>query len=343
MRAGAASVAMASLVLAIAACAHVPANPTGAADLEPGRRGTLLIHATGDVTLDPAQIPAFGTNGYDLAWSGVDGLFRTDDLTLVNLECPATDIAEPVSKAFTFRCDPGALPAARRAGVDVMSQANNHAYDQGPAGLVDSLDRIRGAGLVPVGAGADRDEALRAATFQLDGWKVAVLGIDQVVDPPDAVAGRHKPGTSVGHDFPLALRAVRAAAASSDLVVVMIHWGIELEVSPRRLQVAQAHRLIDAGANVIFGAHTHTVQPLEWYRGRPIFYSLGNFVWPRLAPGRRTSAVAEVTVDPDGEVHARLLPATIAADGHPTLRYIAAARPTRSSDASVFGEISRIR
>jgi poly-gamma-glutamate capsule biosynthesis protein CapA/YwtB (metallophosphatase superfamily) len=319
MRAGAMKAAMASLVLAIAAYSHAPAGPPRPVTAGGTSRGTIVIHATGDVSLDPAQIPTFRAHGYGWAWSGLDGLFRTDDLTIVNLECPATDVVAPVLKAFTFRCDPSALPATRAAGVDVVSQANNHAYDEGPAGLLDSLGRIRGAGLFPVGAGADREEALRAAIFQLDGWNVAVVGIDQILDPPDEVAGPGKPGTAVGHDFGLGLRAVRAAAAISDVVVVAIHWGVELEANPRSFQIVQAHRLVDAGADMIFGGHAHRLQPFETYRGAPIFYSLGNFVWPRLGPDLRATAVAEVTLRPDGEVQARLLPAEIVSDGHPKL------------------------
>ncbi|MBI3648015.1 MAG: CapA family protein [Actinobacteria bacterium] len=242
-----------------------------------------------------------------------------DDLTIVNLECPATDVRDPAPKAFTIHCDPRALPAARRAGVDVASQANNHAYDEGPAGLLDSLDAVRAAGLVPVGAGADQAEAVRAAFFRTAGWNVAVLGIDEVLDPVDEVAGPDKPGTAVGHDFGMALRAVRVAAASSDLVVVMIHWGVELDASPRPYQVRQAHRMIDAGADVIFGGHAHVLQPMETYRSRPIFYSLGNFVWPRVSRVGAASAVAEVTVEPDGTVTGRLLPVEIVSDGHPVI------------------------
>ena len=186
-----------------------------------------------------------------------------------------------------------------------MSQANNHAYDQGPAGLVDSLEVIRAAGLASVGAGADESEALRAARFEIRGWKVAVVGIDQVLDPLDQVAGPNKPGTAAGHDFRLVLRAVRDAAASSNLVFVMIHWGVELEERPRPYQVRQAHRMIDAGADVIFGAHPHVLQPMEEYRGRPIFYSLGNLVWPRISEETSATAVAEVTVAPDGTIHAQ--------------------------------------
>jgi poly-gamma-glutamate capsule biosynthesis protein CapA/YwtB (metallophosphatase superfamily) len=303
-----------SVALALVSCA-ASSTPTDQAG-----RGTLLIHGAGDVSLDPSQIPAFRTHGYGWAWSGLNGLFDRDDLTLVNLECPATDIVDPEPKAFTFRCDPQALLMARRAGVDVASQANNHAYDQGPAGLVDSLDAIRAAGLVSVGAGTDEQEALRAASYEIHGWTVAVVGIDQVLDPLDQVAGPNKPGTAGGHDFQLALRAVRDAAASSDLVFVMIHWGVELEARPRPYQVRQAHRMVDAGADVIFGAHPHVLQPMETYRGRPIFYSLGNLVWPRISDAVSATGVAEVIVEPDGTIRARMIPVEIVSDGHPVVR-----------------------
>jgi poly-gamma-glutamate capsule biosynthesis protein CapA/YwtB (metallophosphatase superfamily) len=312
------SVARVSVALTLASCLATCAAPSTGASGSPAR-GTLVIHGTGDVSLDPRQISSFRTRGHGWAWSGMDGLFRRDDLTMVNLECPATDIVDPEPKAFTFRCDPSALTVARRAGVDVVNQGNNHSYDHGPAGLVDSLRTIRGAGLAAVGAGVDRADALRAARFQIDGWTVAVVGIDQVLDPLDQVAGPNKPGTAAGHDIRLALRAVRDAAASSDLVFVLIHWGVELEARPRPYQVRQAHRMVDAGADVIFGSHPHVLQPMEAYRGRPIFYSLGNFVWPRLSQALRTTAVAEVIVTPDGAIRGRVLPAEIVSDGHPAL------------------------
>jgi poly-gamma-glutamate synthesis protein (capsule biosynthesis protein) len=297
-----------------------PCGVTSTAAPYAQEKGTLVIHGTGDVSLDPSQIPPFRTNGYGWAWSGLGGFFRHDDLTVVNLECPVTDVVDPEPKPFGFRCDPEALPAARRAGVDVVSQANNHSYDDGPAGLVDSLRNIRAAGLAPVGAGSDQADALRAVSVQVNGWTIAVLGIDEVLDPVDEVAGPDKPGTAAGHDFALALRAVRDAASVSDLVVVTIHWGVELDPGPRRYQVHQAHRMIDAGADVIFGSHPHRIQPMETYRGRPIFYSLGNFVWPNLSVAGSTTAVAEVTVTPQGRFRGRLLPAFITAPGHPVLR-----------------------
>lgn len=297
-----------------------PSTSAGAPAKEAPKRGKLLIHGTGDVSLDPSYIPAFRTQGFGWAWSGLSGLFQRDDLTVINLECPATDVVDPEPKQFVFRCDPASLPVARRSGVEVANQANNHAYDQGPEGLLDSLRQIRRAGIAPVGAGADQERALRAATFDLRGWRVAVVGIDEVLDPTYMVAGPDRPGTAAGHDFGLALRAVRQAAERADIVVVMIHWGVELDTHPRAYQVEEAHRMIDAGADVIFGGHSHRLQPLDTYRGRPIFFSLGNFVWPHLSEEGSTTGVAEVRVTPKGRFTARLLPADVVSDGHPVLR-----------------------
>ena len=279
-----------------------------------------MIHGTGDVSLDPSQIPAFSTHGYDWAWSELGGLFLRDDLTVVNVECPVSNVGSQLTKQFSFHGDPAAPPAMRKAGVEVGNLANNHAYDRGPDALVDTRGNLLEAGIQPVGAGKNAKQAEAPAIFQLNGWTVAVVGIDEVTDPDDEVATRTKPGTAAGHDFSVALRQVRAAAAQSDLVVVAIHWGVELDTQPRTTQVDEAHRLVDAGADIIFGGHSHRLQPLAMVHGRPVFYSLGNFVWPNFSTAGSTTAVAEVTVTPSGRFTGRMLPATIVAPGHPVLR-----------------------
>jgi poly-gamma-glutamate capsule biosynthesis protein CapA/YwtB (metallophosphatase superfamily) len=143
--------------------------------------------------------------------------------------------------------------------------------------------------------------------------------VGEVTDPDSQVAVGDEIGTSVGHDFSRALRAIREAEANADLVIVVIRWGAELDTLPRDDQVEEAHRMIEAGADVIFGSHAHRLQPMDSYDGRPIFYGLGNFVWPRFSTEGSTTAVAEVVVRPDGSITGRLLPATIVSDGHPVL------------------------
>jgi Bacterial capsule synthesis protein PGA_cap len=282
-------------------------------------KGTLVIHGTGDVSLDPSFTPALASNGYGWAWSGLGGLFRHDDLTVINHECPSTDVVAPLDKPFVFRCDPDALDEAHRAGVDVASLANNHAFDQGPQGLLDSIRNLKHAGIVPIGAGASQEEADAPAYVQVKGWTIGLVGVGQVTDPDSQVAVGNEIGTSVGRHFRRALAAIRDADANADLVVVMIHWGVELDTQPRGYQVEQAHRMIDAGADVIFGSHAHRLQPMDTYQGRPIFYGLGNFVWPRFSAEGSATAVAEVVVRPGGRLVGRLLPATIVSDGHPVL------------------------
>lgn len=292
----------------------------GAATSPPEPRGKLVIHATGDVSLDPSYLPVFGSKGYGWAWSGLGGQFRRDDLTIVNHECPSTDVVAPLSKTFVFRCDPAALDEALDAGVEVMNLANNHGYDHGPEGLLDSLRNMRRAGIVAVGAGEDARSADAPRYVEIEGWRIAVVGVGEVLDPITQVATADRPGTAVGHDFERARAAIREAEANADLVLVTIHWGIELDTQPRGYQVQEAHAMIEAGADAIFGHHSHRLQPMDTYQGRPIFYGLGNFVWPRLSAEGATTAVAEVVVRPDGTVIGRLLPAEIVSDGHPVLR-----------------------
>jgi poly-gamma-glutamate capsule biosynthesis protein CapA/YwtB (metallophosphatase superfamily) len=297
----------------------VSLSPSEAPSPKTSPRGRLLIHGTGDVNVDPSYIPNLAAYGYGYAWSGLNGLFRSDDLTVVNLENPVSDLGTPLDKEFTFRGDPAALDDMRRAGVEVANQANNHAYDYGPEALVDSLERLREAGIEPVGAGRDQRHSLRPGRFVLDGWKVAVLGFGMVIDPAEQVAGPGKPGTAGGHDTDLMLRAVRRADRRADLVIVTIHWGVELDTQPRPEQIALGHAFVDEGADVIFGHHAHRLQPLDHYRGRPIFWGLGNFVWPNLSVEGSTTAVARVVVTPQGRTRGRLLPAFIEAAGHPVL------------------------
>jgi capsule synthesis protein PGA_cap len=296
------------------------APPTPSLTPTPPPREKILIHGTGDVNLDPDYIPAFRSNGYGWAWSGLNGLFQDDDFTLINHECPSTDIVAPIPKTFSFRCDPAALPVAKRFGVDVANLANNHGYDQGPDGLLDSIRNVERAGLVAIGAGRNAEEADAPRYVEVKGWRIGIVGVGEVLDPIDQVATAVKPGTSVGHDFPRALAAIREAEANADLVIVVIHWGVELDTQPRDYQVDEAHRMIDAGADMIFGHHAHRLQPMDTYEGRPIFYGLGNFVWPNFSVAGSTTAVAEVVVFPNGRIQGRLLPAFIESPGHPVLR-----------------------
>jgi poly-gamma-glutamate synthesis protein (capsule biosynthesis protein) len=280
-----------------------------------------VIHGVGDTNVDPGYIPNFQTYGYAWAWTGLGGLFTRDDLTIVNLECAVSNLGERVPKPFNFRGDPDALPAMRRAGVDVANMGNNHAYDYGPVALLDERRSLIRNHIAPVGAGKDEREATKAAIFGRNGWKVAVVGIANVVEPePEAVAGPDRPGVACNDSIPCMTDAVRRADRGADIVIVVIHWGVELHPEPNAFQVQIAHALIDAGADMIFGHHSHRLGSIGTYRGRPIFWSLGNFVWPAYSTGGATTGVGEVRVSPNGRYRASILPAFIEQSGHPVLK-----------------------
>jgi len=295
-----------------------PGGTTSSPSPEP--KGALVIHGAGDTNVDSGYIGVSPSN-YDTLLSGMNGLFVHDDLTVVNLECSVTKIGTPVPKEFNFHGDPAALPYLKRGGVDVANMANNHSYDYGPEALVDTRKNIIDAGLGAVGAGKDPQEAEKPATYHVKGWTIAVVGIDKVVDPyPEAIAAPNHPGTACGHDVDCMVHEVKAAAAVSDLTIVDIHWGVELDTTPRADDVGIAHQLVAAGADIIFGGHSHRLQPFDMIDGKPVFYSLGNFVWPRLSEASATTAVAEVHVTPQGKFTAKLLPTIIESNGHPVLQ-----------------------
>lgn len=283
-------------------------------------RGWLVIHGVGDVNLDGRVIPALRSEGYEHAWSGLDGLFLVDDLSIVNLECSPSPDGPPEPKEFVFGCDPDAYPGMLEAGVDVVNLGNNHTQDYGKPAMLAGRQLLDDLGLHPVGAGVDDAQAGAPAVFEIKGWKVAVVGFGGVFPHPGWFATPERPGMRDGDDIDSMVAAVEAASEVADIVVVTIHWGVELDTQPRPDDRARAEAMIAAGADVIFGHHSHRLQPLETLAGRPVAWSLGNFVWPSLSKAGSTTAVARVVVSPEGEFSSCLIPTFIESPGHPVLQ-----------------------
>lgn len=280
---------------------------------------TLVIQGTGDVNLDPEYIPALAANGYDYAWAGLDGVFLEDDLTVINLECAPTDTPNPQPKEFVFRCPTESLASLLPAGVEVANLGNNHSGDHGPAGFVEGTANLIAAGVAPVGAGANLSEAGAPALFEIKGWTVAVLGFGGVYPTTAWFATEDGPGMRNGDDIPSMVEAVAAADAVADVVVVSIHWGVELDTEPQPDDVERAEAMIEAGADVVFGHHAHRLQPLEIVNDSAVFWGLGNFVWPRFSTAGSTTGVARAVIHPDGTIEACLIPAFIENSGQPVL------------------------
>ena len=278
-----------------------------------------MIHGTGDVNLDPTYNPAIGENGYDYSWDGLDGLFQDDSLTVINLECAPSDLGVAEPKEFVFRCPTASLPSLSAAGIEVANLGNNHSGDYSKEALVDGRAQLESVGVAPVGAGADAQEAGEPALFDIGGWSVAVVGFGGIMPHDGWIATEDQPGMRDGDDIPSMVAAVERAEELADIVVVSIHWGVELDTGPRPDDVERAEAMVAAGADVIFGHHAHRLQPFEMINDAAVFWGLGNFVWPRQSDAGVTTAVARVVVGSDGSLDACLIPAFIENSGQPVL------------------------
>ena len=287
----------------------------------PDPKGRLVISGTGDVNLDPTFVRSFPSKGYEYAWSGLDGVLEQDDLTVVNLECSASDLGTPWNKPWTFRCDPEALPSMADAGVDVANLANNHAIDYGFEAMLDARTNLEAVGIEPVGAGETPAEAYAPVLVERNGWTIAILGGGGVHPETGSwIVNDERPGMTDGDSAEAMTAAIRAADEVADLVLVTIHWGEQGTTRPRAFEIGLAEAFIDAGADGVFGHHQHVLQPLGWYEGKPIAWGLGNFVWQAYPAQSRATAIAQFVFEPDGGIGACLVPVVIEDTGHPVLQ-----------------------
>ena len=227
-------------------------------------------------------------------------------VVVINLEAPFTRVEVPMmpDKTFLFRVDPRHVRVLVAGGVRVAATANNHIMDYGVAGLEETHRVLRRAGLAPVGTGEDLQAARRAVVLDTLGERVAFLAYS-LTFPKAYWAGRNRPGTAFGHERWIR-EDVRKARREASFVVVMFHWGRERWPAPRPYQIALAHAAVEAGADLVIGHHPHVVQPVEIYRDRAIFYSLGNGLFGSSSV-KPQGALVRVRLDADS-VHFEVVP-----------------------------------
>ncbi|MCH7512123.1 MAG: CapA family protein [Chloroflexi bacterium] len=285
-----------------------PPTPTAIPTPTPLPKWRLL--AGGDVLMDRSE-----AENRD-PFAGIVPSFNSAELVAVNVEMVIATGGTPVEKLFVFIAPPSAAQTMAAAGVDVGNLGNNHSLDFGRAALLDTISNLQAAGVAPVGGGANQAEAYAPASFEIEGVRVAVLGLSHVVPFLSWEAGD---GTGVASAFQeeRALEAVRAAKAAHDVVIVMIHWGFEGWTCPNVFQLRFGDSLIEAGASVVLGTHPHVLQPIVERDGGIIAYSLGNFVWaPRSGPAGETG-VLEVQFEGAQLSGYRFYPHVLDAQGAP--------------------------
>ncbi len=233
---------------------------------------------------------------------------RSADLTLTNLENPVVEGATWHPDAMTFTGDPRLLPILEGAGIDGVTLGNNHILDAGAPGISETIEHLRGAGISHTGAGMDLSSAREPMIFDLGGTRVGVLNYQGVPSYEWAWATELAPGTAPLREEVM-VEDVRRLRPEVDLLVVMQHWGREYLATPEPGQVELAHAVMDAGADLIVGNHAHWPKGMELYRGKPVFYGTGNFLFDQSwSEETSTGIFAEITLYGDRVVQARPVP-----------------------------------
>lgn len=243
----------------------------------------IRLLLVGDVMLGRQVNRMLRTATPEYPWGDTLPIFRAADFRVCNLECAITGRGEPwPAKVFHFRTDSKNVAALGAARIDCVSLANNHALDFGHEGLADTLQILTAARIGHAGAGMNAAAAFAPALATVRGLRIAVLAFTD--NEPQWEATETTPGIAyvpIDFDEERARRlfgAIQAAKSHSDLVIVAAHWGPNWGYTPQPRHIPFAHRMIDLGADLIFGHSGHVFQGIEIYRGRPILYCTGNFV-----------------------------------------------------------------
>ncbi|WP_455715573.1 CapA family protein [Anaerosporobacter sp.] len=252
-------------------------------------------------------------NKYD-SGNGITSILSSDlidkmksaDINMVNLEFPfSTRGTQMKDKQYTFRADPSRCSILTEMGVDIVSLANNHTLDFGTEALLDTITTLEENNILSVGAGTDLDSAKRPSVVTVNGRNIAILGASRVIPVTDWNATKYSPGVFTTYDPTLLIEEIKTAKQSNDLVVVYVHWGIEKNENPEEYQRTMAKQYIDAGADLVIGSHPHVLQGIEYYNGKTIVYSLGNFIFGHTI--ERTTLL-EVIIDEENSCNLRLIP-----------------------------------
>jgi len=244
-------------------------------------------------------------------------LLKQADITIGNLECVVGTTGEPEDKPFVLRANPRVLPVLQKY-FSAVSLANNHTGDYGPKALSKMLELLDEASLKHFGAGKEIRSAHEPIIFEVKGKRIAVLGFD-IFLPRSFEALDDRPGTAWGEPDYIVADIKRAKDFyRADVVITYPHWGWEGEKTASQNQVQLAHLMIDSGADAVVGGHPHVTQNIENYKGKPIFYSLGNFIFDGFDTVDTTTGWAlEIMINPDSKITWQINEAKLSKNGIP--------------------------
>ncbi|NLZ81557.1 MAG: CapA family protein [Clostridiales bacterium] len=251
------------------------------AETENNREDISLIFG-GDLLLSGAILRQYDNNG------GIQGLIEESllselvnaDISMVNQEFPFSERGTPMEgKEYTFQTPPSRINILEELGIDIVSLANNHTLDYGREALLDTFKTLEDSGISYVGAGENLDRAKQMEVIEIANTRVGFLSASRVIPVASWNASNSLSGIFTTYSADAMLKEIEEARELCDLLIVYVHWGVEFEERPASYQVKMAKAYIESGADMVIGSHPHVVQGVEYHLGKPIIYSLGNFIF----------------------------------------------------------------
>ena len=277
--------------------------------------GIVRICIGGDTSIDSEFADFAYMQGVDYPWAEISELMNEADIAIVNLETCVSDLGQSEKpEGYGFQTPPDMLEGFKNAGIDAVNLANNHTRDFGYDALVDTFANLKDYSISYFGAGKDYDEASGLLIIEKEGVKIGFTGANKVYLSPNCAAaedhaGINQIGEADSESANAYIELLHQYDALCDVLVVFLHAGTEEVFDVTSYQKEMSRKFIDAGADIVVGGHSHTLQPIEFYNGKPIFYSIGNLIfWHIDDDVDGLTAIFDIEVDRNGFVGLKLHP-----------------------------------
>jgi poly-gamma-glutamate capsule biosynthesis protein CapA/YwtB (metallophosphatase superfamily) len=264
----------------------------------------FYIKAVGDIVLGRGVEYHLNNQekDYTYPFQYVADILRSGDIIFGNLEVPMTESdhgLDPKGK-YVIKSREKAAEGIKYAGFNVLNLANNHIMDYYEKGLFDTISTLEKYNIEYCGAGKNIDEARKPATLKVKDTKVAVLGYTDMAEyiykgnPMISFAAEEDKSGVAPRKYELIKEDIEKIRENVDIIIISLHWGVEDSFEVTEEQKEFAHNLIDDGADIILGHHPHKFQGIEIYEGKPIVYSMGNFIFDQNDPLKQESFIVDM-------------------------------------------------
>lgn len=274
--------------------------------------GTVRILFAGDLLLDRGVRQEIQRKGLDHLFSGVDSIIDSHDFFVVNMETPLTKIESPLNKKYIFRSEPELLPKLKAHKITHAILSNNHSMDQGKEGLLDTYKNFIKNEIETIGFGKNINEFCSPTLISTKGHTIALFGSVQIpienwfqVDDQAGICQMQ------GKEFETYIENYHQEHPDH-IIVVNLHWGLEYLSTPNFTQIQHAKNLIEAGTDIIIGHHPHVIQSIQKYKGKMVYYSIGNFIFDSSHPNSKKAFLISLEIDENGEIRSQKIPIKIA-------------------------------